>query len=1009
MTETTSGIAVGDPKQKVIEAPVTGVAQTLKKMYEDTVVEVSDLNEELYNECYPSQVFDVKEGGRSGFGSKLKAGLLAFLGFIYVPHFPLFHRPGWLVKILVGPYDGAWGDALLCDFLAGLTVAMTLIPQALSYATLANQPPISGLYASVLPCVAYVLLGSSMTLALGPVAIVGLLTGSLVSKYEIDVASAEAVDFASECCLVAGTILLVMSLLNLGNFIRFISHPVMSGFTTAAAMLIGLNQIKGAFGFKAIDGYYPQTGDGKAHYNYEVMEWLLHHFNDEYSDSDIASADDDTFSNQAGNSIRNPYAAAICFGLYVPLIINQTCKKRIKATPARKASWLYKAWIYISNMQALIAVIIGAGVAYSIKKNAADDDFYAKTLKIVGDVPAGLDILRVPSMKWDFFTLLPDVLPLTLIAFMESYSIAKKTATMRGELHTLSPSQELFAVGMANISGALSSAFPVAGSYSRSSINFSAGARSPLSKTTTLLVVVLALQVLTESFYYIPYGALSAIIWVGITNLIDVRDFWNAWKYSKKDFVTMTITWLITLVFETSIGLAVGLLVSILFHLGEVSFSEITAPHVVHRHENNHGVLVVRLESDMTFLTSFRTKDLLVPYSVVKPLAKAQDSDTMATNGTAAPVSTARKTSDSAESKTSCHDEEASPATVDIELGNVTHRKGGDGEVDLGEEEKVARRQREEEESRILRQELADERHRAVSAFFDLIIPPPTSIAKDVKEIKELPKAIILDFSQVHLIDITGLHSVAELCADARGNGTLVAIVNTSTHVTQKMIKFGITSDISDENVNIDEYVLQSNMVDDEDDDIDEGMSLLRRSLPIRAGGGNDVAKYEQLDAKLANIDAKEGSPVKAGTGQGIMMRVHSREMLTSDDGIDVNRSPSESALVAKAPTTDEMLAVTHSHPVARSDSTSAAGDEKGRSADKKKKKEKPRTHREKYGIIDGARLPATRNRSSSHDSGAGSEDDSIAVKRSLSLDRKDLGEDKLKHLLRGLSYDHNA
>merc|ERR1711988_740643 len=146
-------------------------------------------------------------------------------------------------------------------------------------------------------------------------------------------------------------------------------------------------------------------------------------------------------------------------------------------------------------------------------------------------------------------------------------------------------------------------------------------------------------------------------------------------------------------------------------------------------------------------------------------------------------------------------------------------------------------------------------------------------------------------------------------------------------------------------------------MVDDEDDDIDEGMSLLRRSLPIRAGGGNDVAKYEQLDAKLANIDAKEGSPVKAGTGQGIMMRVHSREMLTSDDGIDVNRSPSESALVAKAPTTDEMLAVTHSHPVARSDSTSAAGDEKGRSADKKKKKEKPRTHREKYGIIDGARL----------------------------------------------------
>ncbi len=354
MTDT-AGAAASGAKAKGAPAPAS-ISTALAKMRKDTVTEVSDLTEELYNECYPSQVFEMGADEQGGLGSQLFAGIFAFLGFIYVPHFPLFHRPGWLVKILVGPYDGAWGDALLCDFMAGLTVAMTLIPQALSYATLANQPPISGLYASVLPCAAYVLLGSSMTLALGPVAIVGLLTGSLVSKYEIEAASAEAVDFAGECCLVAGTLLLVMSLLNLGNFIRFISHPVMSGFTTAAAMLIGLNQIKGAFGFKAIDGYYPQTGDGKAHYNYEVMEWLLHHFNDEYSQSDIdAISDDDTFNNAGGKSIRNPYAAAICFGLYVPLIINQTCKKRIKPTPARKDSVVYKIWIYVSNMQALIA------------------------------------------------------------------------------------------------------------------------------------------------------------------------------------------------------------------------------------------------------------------------------------------------------------------------------------------------------------------------------------------------------------------------------------------------------------------------------------------------------------------------------------------------------------------------------------------------------------------------------------------------------------------------------
>ena len=280
-------------------------------MRTETIKEVNGLKGELYNECYPSSIFESDDDGKGGFVSKFVELLCGIWKFLYVPHFPAFHRPGWLVKILLGPYDADWGDAIFSDVAAGLTVAMTLIPQALSYATLANQPPINGLYASVLPCAAYACLGSSMTLALGPVAIVGLLVGSLVSKYDIDVASAEAVDFASEVCVITGVILITMSLLNLGNFIRFISHPVMSGFTTAAAMLIGLNQIKGAFGFKTVGGYYPQTGDGKAHYNYEVMEWIAHHFGDTYTAVGIASASDDTFAGQEGASIRNPYAAAI--------------------------------------------------------------------------------------------------------------------------------------------------------------------------------------------------------------------------------------------------------------------------------------------------------------------------------------------------------------------------------------------------------------------------------------------------------------------------------------------------------------------------------------------------------------------------------------------------------------------------------------------------------------------------------------------------------------------------
>lgn len=939
--------AVKSYSERFVESWSTG----LDHMRTATVKEASKLKEELYEECYPSSFLDNDGEGNGGLMSTLIGLLCGIWKFLYVPHFPAFHRPGWLVKIALGPYDSDWFDALRLDIGAGVTVAMTLIPQALSYATLANQPPINGLYASVLPCASYALMGSSMTLALGPVAIVGLLVGGLVSKYDIEPASEEAVDFASEVCVIAGVILITMSLLNLGNFIRFISHPVMSGFTTAAAMLIGLNQVKGAFGFKTISGYYPQTGDGIAHYNYEVMEWLSHHFSDSYAAADITSADDDTFDDAAGKSIRNPYAAAICFGLYIPLILNQTMKKRFKPTSARKSWWLYNVWINGSNLSALIAVVVGGLVAMNIKRNAADDDFYAKTLKIVGTVPPGLDILRTPSMKWDFFTLLPDVLPLTLIAFMESYSIAKKTATMTGKLGSLSPSQELFAVGTSNIMGALSSSFPVAGSYSRSSINFSAGARSPLSKITTLIGVILALQVLTDSFYYIPYAALSAIIWVGITNLIDVRDFWNAWKYSKKDFFTMTITFLVTLIFETSIGLGVGLVVSILIYLTEVSFSQNTSPKVVHEHTDNDGILVVKLEGDLTFLSSFRMKDLLLPYTILEVVDEGEDGE-----------------GDREQSE-----QDQNPG-LDLEAGGEPNIQRSPSSDSNTHDEETKRKREQAKRAEIL--------HKRIGDAFDRVIPPPEALRNNF--VSELPLAVVLDLSQVRILDITGLHSLAEFCVDARSNGILVAIVNTTKAITAKMIKFGITSDISNDKVNIDEYVLRSKILQEDEDDDDEADPLL------------GVRPPKPLSPSTLN------NRNEIGTGTGIVMRApSSRDDLT----IQAARSPSESHLGPKAPSTDEMLALTQTHPIIKDDTAqnSGAGQTEG-----KKKKTKKRTHREKYGLVDGTSLPATILRSDSHDS-AGSNEDGISTRRSLSMDRKDLNEERLQELLHGLSYDHNA
>jgi MFS superfamily sulfate permease-like transporter len=203
----------------------------------------------------------------------------------HLPFLPLFYRPGWLTKYIVGPQDATFYKNLSNDFVSGLTVAITLIPQALSNAALAGLPPITGLYSVLLPIPVYIMLGTSMHLSVGPVALISLMMGELLGRYGMDsVANPEqAINFSAQACFCSGLLMVVMGvgytgslnrsigpmhsphnllscttpyhpyqLFNLGNLIRFISHPVMSGFTTAAAMIIGLNQIRSAFGFPNI-------------------------------------------------------------------------------------------------------------------------------------------------------------------------------------------------------------------------------------------------------------------------------------------------------------------------------------------------------------------------------------------------------------------------------------------------------------------------------------------------------------------------------------------------------------------------------------------------------------------------------------------------------------------------------------------------------------------------------------------------------------------------------------
>jgi MFS superfamily sulfate permease-like transporter len=430
--------------------------------------DLEDFLEEVVEECNPCNLMPTNP-----------AQSFKLSNLIHIPYLPAIHQPGWMMRYGLGPFDKEWTEMMIADCQAGLTVTMTLIPQGLSQATLANLPPIYGLYAALVPSATYAFFGSSMQLTVGPTALISLLTGSIITKYGVDFENdlPLAVDTAAQAAFCCGLIIVVLGLLNLGNIINFMSHPVMSGFTTGAAMTIGLSQLRSAVGMSLAP---PQVGRD-VEYTYEVCHWWLQNWNG-YDDK--------------GYSLRNHYAskvrrdflyifmmtnsdvccAQICFGLYIPLMFVTLIKWYWKPTPDVKKSGQFKLWTLFTTLLPLAAIIIGGHVAYSIKESdhfqdpGYEHDYYAKSLKLVGEIPAGVDILRIPHFRWPMGQFFLDVLPLTLIAFMESYSIARSIAASNNQLNMLNASQEMFANGVANLMGCMASAYPVSGSFSRSAL-----------------------------------------------------------------------------------------------------------------------------------------------------------------------------------------------------------------------------------------------------------------------------------------------------------------------------------------------------------------------------------------------------------------------------------------------------------------------------------------------------------------------------------------------------------
>ena len=422
-------------------------------------------------------------------------------------------------------YDRA---TLGADLLAALIVTIMLIPQSLAYALLAGLPPEAGLYASVAPLLLYALFGTSRVLAVGPVAVVSLMTAAIIGQH----ASAGSHAYwaiAITLAFMSGAMLLLMGVLRLGFLANFLSHPVISGFISASGLLIAASQFKVLLGVKA-----------EGHNFVELIGALVQQL-------------------PHTHGLTLAVGAAATGFLFWTRSRLKPCLLRL-GLRARTADALAKAG-------PVAAIAVSATLAWAL-------DWPAQGLKVVGSVPQGLPPLTLPLWDLELWRALAvPALLISVVGFVESVSVGQTLAAKRRQ--RIEPDQELVALGASNLSAALTGGFPVSGGFARSVVNFDAGAQTPAAGVFTAVGIALASLLLTPALYYLPQATLAATIVVAVLSLVDFGMLGRTWRYSKTDFLAGLTTLLVTLVQGVEIGLVVGVGVSLALFLFRTS-----RPHI---------------------------------------------------------------------------------------------------------------------------------------------------------------------------------------------------------------------------------------------------------------------------------------------------------------------------------------------------------------------------------------------------------------------------------------------
>ncbi|MCL7940172.1 solute carrier family 26 protein [Halomonas sp. ATCH28] len=477
-------------------------------------------------------------------------------------------------------YDRA---TLGSDLLAAVIVTIMLIPQSLAYAMLAGLPPEVGLYASIVPLVVYALFGTSRTLAVGPVAVVSLMTAAAVGQIAPP-GSPEYLGAALVLALMSGLILTLMGVARLGFLANFLSHPVISGFITASGLIIAASQLKHVLGI-----------DASGHNLLELLIGLT--------------------ANLGGvNGPTLTIGLSVLAFLYVARRWLNSGLRRV-GVPARPAGMLTKA-----------APILAVAVTTLASWGLGLDE---RGVAVVGSVPAGLPPLTLPGFDSGLWShLFVAALLISIVGFVESVSVGQTLAAKRRQ--RIDPDQELVGLGASNIAASFTGGMPVTGGFARSVVNFDAGAETPAAGAFTAVGIAVAALLLTPLIAYLPIATLAATIIVAVLSLVDFPAIKRTWDYSRSDFAAMLATILVTLGSGVESGIMVGVGLSLALHLyrtsrphsavvGRVPGSEHFRNVQRHDVETDERLAILRVDESLYFANARYLEDTVMELAARQP------------------------------------------------------------------------------------------------------------------------------------------------------------------------------------------------------------------------------------------------------------------------------------------------------------------------------------------------------------------------------------------------------